>query len=149
MDEFRLTVGIPASGKSTLAQLWAEQEGFVVVSSDAVRLALTGSMEDFSAENAVWETVKLRIGMVLHRGDSVVLDATNLVPRFREQWLDLARLWHVTPIAYRCEIGLAEAMRRNTARIRVVPDSVMARMWLNWAMHCSIGQLEAEGFTVR
>lgn len=148
MSEFRLTIGIPASGKSTAAQRWQDEEGFIVVSSDDLRKELTGSAEDFSHEEVVWVTACLRVGMILHRRDDVVLDATNLIPEHRQQWVELAMLYGISPIAYRFPIERHEARARNLARKRVVPDHVMDRMFQNWNDYCGQDRLEAEGFVV-
>ena len=50
MNFFYMTVGCPASGKST----WAEQykDGFIIVSSDAIRADLYGDESIRHIENA-------------------------------------------------------------------------------------------------
>lgn len=147
--ELRVLVGIPASGKSTLAHQWlADGEVDMVVSSDAVRAELTGDMRDLSRDADVWRTVEGRVAAGLGADVRVAIDSTNLIPEYRKRWVDMARSFGVVPVAFRvpCDFGLA--LFRNSDRDDPVPLDAMERMWENWVFHCKAPILEAEGFRV-
>lgn len=148
MPEFRVCIGIPASGKSTAAARWAEEEGFIIVASDDLRLELTGSMEDFTKEHEVWSRAALKVAYALAHECDVALDATSLIPEYRKLWVDIAASNGIVPIAYRFPVPFEEARARNEARERVVPEFVMDQMIDNWNAYCSVDQLLKEGFRV-
>jgi broad-specificity NMP kinase len=72
-----LLVGIPGSGKSTLARI-LENRGFLILSSDAIRMELTGSeshMDELDAE--VFRILHDRVRRSLSEHLDVIVDATN------------------------------------------------------------------------
>ena len=99
MQEFVLLAGLPGSGKSTLSKRLKSEQGFFVVSSDSIRLALNagcyprGDQEgDYALlEPIVWELVQQAVAALLKAGKNVALDATNLTRSKRATWLTLAR----------------------------------------------------------
>jgi predicted kinase len=147
--ELRILVGIPASGKSTVVQAWLHnREVNSVISSDAIRKEITGSMEDFTQEPLVWETIYLRVEASLSAGNATAVDATNVTVKGRAPWIALGLRYGVVPQAYVVYIELNDALQRNATRDRVVPDYVMHTMHKNFEQNCSKGQLENEGFSV-
>lgn len=72
--------GIPGSGKSTYIK--NNYKGYQVISSDAIRLKITGSYKDFSREPEVWNIVN----HLLHHPskEKVVLDTTALTATRRK-----------------------------------------------------------------
>lgn len=95
-----LTVGLPRSGKTTHARTL----GFPVVQPDAVRLAVHGQRFLAAAEPLVWAVAGVMVRALFLAGhDAVVLDATNVSRKRRDQWRDAAweREFHVltTPVA--------------------------------------------------
>lgn len=79
-----LTVGLPRSGKS----FWSRQTGLPTVNPDSIRLALHGQEFCPSAEPMVWAVARLMVKSLFLAGHPVViLDATNLTPRRRDEWL--------------------------------------------------------------
>jgi len=81
--------GIPASGKSTWAEKYlSEHDNTFVVSSDVVRVEVTGDYQDHSRQKEVWEEYSNRI----HKygkidGVTVILDALNDVNFIREKYV--------------------------------------------------------------
>lgn len=134
-------VGIPASGKSTYAAQY-RQKGYTVLSSDAIRDELTGGIplealppKDHASLNArVFETIRRETAASLQRGQSVVVDATNLNRKRRISFLkqfqkfDCTRICHlfITPVPVCME---RNALRSGAAR---VPDQAMHRMLCNF-----------------
>lgn len=80
-----MTIGLPRSGKST----WARQQAVPIVCPDAIRLALHGQPYIKTAEPLVWATAKLMVASLFEAGhETVILDATNTIARYRDEWLD-------------------------------------------------------------
>lgn len=143
------TIGIPASGKSTLARA-LHQDGTVagVVSSDDIRASLTGDAADCSRDREVWPIVESRTVGWLNAALPVLVDATNLIPEYRRWLLRVGREWGVKVVACRVPTDFGTALIRNAARERTVPHDVMLKMRDNWEAHCSTETLVGEGFTV-
>jgi len=94
MNRLILTVGLPRSGKTTHARTL----GFPVVQPDAVRLAVHGQRFLAAAEPLVWGLVDVMVRSLFLAGhDAVVLDATNVSRKRRDQWRGRAwsREFHV------------------------------------------------------
>ena len=83
MKTLILTVGLPRSGKST----WSIKQGFPVVNTDAIRLALHGKPFIRETEKMVWTQAYYMIKSLFHAGhDKVILDATNISEEKRKEW---------------------------------------------------------------
>jgi predicted kinase len=83
-----LTVGLPRSGKSTWSLDQAMQHGYVIVSPDAIRLALYGGPFCWESEPMVWTLAKYMVQSLFISGHPVViLDACSLTQRRREDWI--------------------------------------------------------------
>lgn len=139
--EFIMLVGIPASGKSTLVDHYRKAE-YQVISSDLIREEQTAgiSMDGMSDQERrkinvqVFDAVRRQTQELLKKGQSVVLDATNLSRKNRMNFLkQLQRLdckrkciLLITPV----EICLERNSRRiGNAR---VPENAMYRMLCNF-----------------
>lgn len=83
-----MMVGIPGAGKSTLCEAYRRQ-GCRVLSSDEIRLKLRSGLPDgeLPAQNAVFGQIVTSAREALSRGQSVVMDATNLRRRHRMAFL--------------------------------------------------------------
>ena len=81
---------MPGSGKSTWAKKYQEEHPHtLIISSDAIRYELTGSMQDFSKQNEVWELFSYRIHEYANKHDdvTVILDALNDLNVLREKYV--------------------------------------------------------------
>ena len=81
---------MPGSGKSTWAKKYQEEHlHTLIISSDAIRYELTGSMQDFSKQKEVWELFSLRIHEYANKYDdvTVILDALNDLNVLREKYV--------------------------------------------------------------
>ena len=81
---------MPGSGKSTWAKKYQEEHPHtLIISSDAIRYELTGSMQDFSKQKEVWELFSLRIHECANKYDdvTVILDALNDLNVLREKYV--------------------------------------------------------------
>lgn len=86
-----LTVGLPGSGKSHYAQMMADDsDRVVVIERDITREHLTGSRRDFTREPEVTTANLFRAQDALRAGKIVIVSDTNLRPRYRREWAELA-----------------------------------------------------------
>ena len=84
-----LMVGLPRSGKTTLAR----QLGFPIVSPDEIRLALHGQVYVSSAEPFVWAIAKTMVRALFGAGHgTVILDGCNNTVARRDEWKSSS--WH-------------------------------------------------------
>jgi predicted kinase len=95
-----LPVGLPRSGKSTYCQQLRRSGDWVIVSPDAIRLALYGKPFIASADTMVWSMAKYMVKALFIAGhDSIILDACNLTEHRRKEWLsdDWKTVLHLVP----------------------------------------------------
>jgi len=78
------TVGLPRSGKST----WARATALPIVSTDGIRLALTGQRWYGPIEHEVWATARTMVRSLFWGGNKVViLDAPAFQRRERDMFI--------------------------------------------------------------
>ncbi|MCQ2776147.1 MAG: ATP-binding protein [Bacilli bacterium] len=78
MKTLLILTGAPGSGKSTWAKQYQEEhENTFIISSDAIRMEITGSFNDHTQQPLVWETFSKRIHEYAQKGENitVILDA--------------------------------------------------------------------------
>ena len=86
MDTLICTVGLPRSGKSTWCKKMQE-EGWVIVNPDSIRLALHGQRYCIEAEGFVWATAKVMVkALFLAGNNNIIFDATNTSKKRRDEW---------------------------------------------------------------
>ena len=118
MNKLLILVGIPASGKSTFAKQWVEEDPKtrVIVNRDSIRRGL-GVYWVPSRENLVSTIEYQMVTIALSQGYSVCLDSTNLNPKYQQQWINLANYYSKTELEYKqFEISLEEALERDKNR---------------------------------
>jgi len=83
-----MMVGLPRSGKSTLAKKESERLNAPIVCPDHIRLAMHGQPYVPSAEPLVWATTHLMVHALFMSYDTVILDACNNTKKRRNEWLN-------------------------------------------------------------
>jgi len=109
-----VTVGLPRSGKST----WSREQNLPIVNPDGIRLALHGERYLPQAEPWVWTFAKTMVEALFNAGhDIVILDATNVTQKERDQWID--EKWDVVFhwVATTKEECISRAMKTNDLEI--------------------------------
>ena len=138
-----LMVGASGSGKSTFARRCFKPTE--IVSSDAYRAVVSNDETDQSATDDAFEVLQLVVRKRLARGLLTVIDATNVQPRARKPLVELAREYHVLPVAIVLDVPEEVCRARNQARAdrsfsgRVVKQQV-------YELHGSMRKLDKEGF---
>lgn len=128
MSKVILTVGIPASGKTTWARNVARNSvRTVIVSRDDIRHAHnwpSGRNEDF-----VTEIHKAQIEAALLNGMDVIVADTNINTTFRKRLIKFAHE-HGADVEIKVfPISLDEALMRNDGREHEVPNDVVVRFY--------------------
>jgi predicted kinase len=100
IKRLHVLVGLPYSGKSSYAAHLKEDEGYVIVSPDAIRLALHGERFNLHTEEIVWAIATYMVKSLFIAGhDDVILDACNMTKKRRKDWqgrrLGWETLFHV------------------------------------------------------
>lgn len=90
-----MTVGLPRSGKST----WATKQGYPIVDTDSIRLAMHGTAWNVHTEKMVWTMAHYMVRALFHAGHTdVILDSTNLTREHREEWI--CDEWETHPVEF-------------------------------------------------
>jgi Predicted kinase len=112
-----MLIGIPCSGKSYYAEKEFKSKNIKIVSTDEIRIELTGNRKfDQGCNNAVFETSYSRIKEELLKGRDAVFDATNTNKKYRKKVIDLAKSCSsgITAIIFRTPLTVC--IERNKKR---------------------------------
>ena len=120
--------GLPASGKSTYAEMLVESGIFCSVCPDKIRGELYGDENIQGNGKQVFDIAHYRIKELGKGGNNVVFDATNIDRKRRAEFVAEMRpyfdiiifKWFSTPL-YLCKI-------RNRERWRQVPEEILETM---------------------
>jgi predicted kinase len=120
-----LTIGLPGSGKTT----WYKRRGVTPLSSDLLRTILFDDITEQRYQGLVFSTLRslLRARLIAKMPWNYV-DATNLSPHERRQWIRMAKSFGYEVQAVFFDVPLAVCMERNSKRDRSVSDEVMQKM---------------------
>ena len=120
-----LTIGLPGSGKTT----WYKRRGVTPLSSDLLRSLLFDDITEQRYQGLVFSTLRslLRARLIAKMPWNYV-DATNLSPHERRQWIKMAKSFGYEVQAVFFDVPLAVCMERNSKRERRVTDDVMQKM---------------------
>ncbi|HMF53744.1 MAG TPA: ATP-binding protein [Edaphobacter sp.] len=120
-----LTIGLPGSGKTT----WYKRRGVTPLSSDLLRSILFDDITEQRYQGLVFSTLRslLRARLIAKMPWNYV-DATNLSPHERRQWIRMAKSFGYEVQAVFFDVPLAVCMERNSKRDRSVSDDVMQKM---------------------
>jgi len=136
-------IGPSGSGKSSFGRkLFLPTE---VVSSDACRGLVSDNENEQAATNDAFDLLHTIVRKRLGRGRLTVIDATNVQPEARKSLVELAREYHVLPVAIVFDLSERLCQERNATR----PDRQFGpHVIRNQAqqMRRSLRGLEREGF---
>jgi predicted kinase len=123
-------VGVPGSGKTTLARKLVEK-GFHYMNADSIRMELYGNEAEQGDKEQVFELFFQRLEEVMQLGNDIVVDNTNINMRQRKPILDRAlQFQYIDVQLWLLDVPLEICLARNAARERVVPDDIVANMFM-------------------
>jgi len=140
-------VGISGSGKSTYAtglktSLRLENgKNVELVQTDEIRVELTGNAEDQSQNGRVFSVARTRVGDFLGQGKNVIIDATSLSRKDREEWVVIGKAKGAEIRAHFINVPITTAKAQNAKRDRKVPEWVIDKQLAKL-----VAPTEAEGF---
>ncbi|MGC9292590.1 MAG: AAA family ATPase [Acidobacteriaceae bacterium] len=120
-----LTIGLPGSGKTT----WFKRRGVTPLSSDMLRSILFDDITEQRYQGLVFSTLRslLRARLIAKMPWNYV-DATNLSPHERRQWIKMARSFGFEVQAVFFDVPIEVCMERNRHREHVISEEVMRAM---------------------
>jgi predicted kinase len=120
-----LAIGLPGSGKTT----WYKRRGVTPLSSDMLRSILFDDITEQRYQGLVFSTLRslLRARLIAKMPWNYV-DATNLSPHERKQWIKMAKSFGYEVQAVFFDVPLSVCLERNSKRDRQVTDEVMHKM---------------------
>jgi protein phosphatase len=140
--ELTMLIGLPASGKSGARRsLLASGDVDKAISPDEIRFRELGVQFEPRLEPIVWSVAKARMGACLAAGRRCLLDATNLDPERRKDFLAIAEdqgadskavVLHIAPEVARQRNRRAPLKVGGLKIGRTVPAHAMRRMEGRW-----------------
>jgi predicted kinase len=120
-----IAVGLPGSGKST----WFAGQGIVPLSSDQMRILLSGDEGNQQIHAEVFEAVRALLELRLCIGQAVsYVDATHLKRIYRAPYFEIAARFDAGVEALWFDSPLDTCLERNLSRDRRVDEAVMVEM---------------------
>lgn len=121
--------GISGSGKSTRAlELLNSTPNSVIISRDAIRAMLWGTAAAHGVDEKLVTLVQdASVNAACQQGKTIILDNTNVVPKFLDTAIYHVSSWGYEIVVEVIDTPLDEALRRNAARDRVVPEEVVRK----------------------
>lgn len=123
-------IGVPGSGKTTLALKIAEK-GFHYLNADSIRLELYGNEIEQGDKEEVFSIFFQRLESAMGEGKNIIIDNTNLNPKQRKPIIDRAEKYEYQDVQlWLLDIPLDVCLERNKSRERVVPEDIIANMFM-------------------
>jgi predicted kinase len=120
-----LAVGLPGSGKSS----WFKRHNITPLSSDVLRTILFDDPKEQRFQDLVFSNLRsmLKARLIARRPTNYV-DATNLTPHERHNWIKLAKDFGYEVHAVFFDVPLEVCIERHQRRDRIVPEDIMRKM---------------------
>jgi predicted kinase len=134
-------IGLPASGKSTLAWEYATKFNAKMHSSDELRKELYGNYNVFDKNTLLFEELHTRILSDLSKGINCIYDATNLSMKRRKSFIKTVHK-DVEIIAIVMATSYEDCIKRDNIRDKKVGEHIITSMRKNFQF-----PLLTEGFS--
>jgi predicted kinase len=126
--KFYMMIGLPASGKSTIAKDIATRNDAVILESDSYREKEYGDASVQGDNVSLFRKIKVDAIMNLTDGMNVVFDATNLSRKKRVEFIKVLGGIDVHKIAVLCATPFEVCVEQDKMRERTVGSNVIDRM---------------------
>lgn len=123
--ELIVMCGLSGSGKTTIAKELAVKHDTIIVSSDAIRKEICGTVADQSKNEEVFKIFHKRIREYLSKGQSVIADATNITMKSRWAIIENVKKLDVEKVCYIIPKRVEDCVRDNIDRKHPVPEEVI------------------------
>ena len=141
--------GLPGTGKSYFCRRLTERLAAIILESDASRRVLFPSPSYSLAESGrLFKAVHRLIKELLGKGVSVILDATNLLERYREYLYSIAERLEVKLILVRIEAPSSVVRERLRARLENTEESSDADWEVYQKMKHSVDKITRKHYAV-
>lgn len=132
VKKFYLMCGIPASGKSTIAnEIAAAEEDAVILSSDEIRRELYKGRKYNPKQNAeTFSTMRYRLTRAFDAEKTIILESINRRPSERKKYAQRAKKRGYLTICVFCRKSYIYAIHANRARndeSKRIPDEVIKK----------------------
>lgn len=134
-----LMVGLPGSGKSTIAEkmINGEIEEFsnfsksntMILSSDKFREIFLGDEKDQTNNKLVFGELRKSFISYLNQGYNIIVDATNINMKSRRSYIELTKKYNVRKVAYVVNTPFDECIKRAENRtLRPINKDIIFEM---------------------
>lgn len=125
MSRLIILQGVPAAGKSTWAREFIKgKKDWVIVNRDSIRDG-RGDYWIPEQEEYISDLEEYHVTRALERGLNVIIDATNLNPKTKAKWKQVAKQFSIEPEWIEFTITYQEAIERDSKRERPVGKGVI------------------------
>ena len=135
MKKLFIYVGPPCSGKTTAANEYRKciDAETVIGNRDTIRYEIGNGKYDQDHEADVTRIENERVEKAMQEGKTVILDDTNLNPKYIQPWYDMAEKYGYEVETVKFYVPYAEAMKRSKARKAAgglyIPKDVMEHFY--------------------
>lgn len=125
-----LTIGIPASGKTTWAKRYCLENPHIIrLSSDELRSIVGESEDDQTVSREAFNILEVIVEHLLAQNYTVLVDSCAYKSSRRKNFINIARKLKKEIKCYYFDIPLGEAKIRNRLRPRKVPEVVIEKFY--------------------
>lgn len=129
MKRLIVLVGIPGSGKTTLAEKLVEK-GYLSLNADSIRHELYGDAANQGDPEEVFAIFFKQLEAALKAEKAIVIDNTNSNPKQRKPILDMAKAHGYEDIQiWIMDVALEICLQRNKGRERVVDEEIVRNVY--------------------
>lgn len=127
-------IGISGSGKSTVAEEYAQTYNAQIMSSDKIREELYGDENIQGDPNKVFNILHTRSCELLKRGISIIYDCTNIKRKNRKKFFDYCKQQNINVIHHAVVMCTPYeiCLRMNNKRDRKVPEEIIYKQMCNF-----------------
>lgn len=127
-----ITIGLPASGKTTLAKMLRDVHRTFDLNLDILRGIVSGDESNQAATSKALRLRDLLLTSLINNDIDIVISDTNVVEEHLTSLIDnilSLGVDHKNVILIEMATSYDECLRRNASRDRVVPEDAIRRMY--------------------